>query len=105
MQGIKINVLDRGLMPGAVGAVLASASLGLADPYPIGGSISSAGKTVALHKALQQINGMAIFGLPIPVDAAGNPAQNITGQVRHPRPRNNQKARVVGDEREVLPPR
>src|SRR6266581_2630129 len=62
MQGTKINVLDRGLMPGAVGAVLASSSFGLADAYPIGGSVSSAGKTVALHKALQQINGMA-FGI------------------------------------------
>ena len=105
MQGTKINVFDRGLMPGAVGAVLASSSLGLADPYPIGGSVSSGSKTVALHKALQQINGMAIFGLPIPIEAAGNPAQNITGQVRHPRPRNDQKPSVVGDEREVLPPR
>src|SRR5437764_12657407 len=104
MQGIKINVLDRGLIPGSVRAVLASSSLGLADPYPIGGSVSSAGKTVALHKALQQINGMAIFGLPIPIEAAGNPAQNITGQVRYPRPRSDQKASVVGDEMEVLLP-
>src|SRR2546425_9226668 len=102
MQGIKVNVLERGLMPGSVGAVLASSSFGLADASPIGGSVSGAGKTVGLHKALQQINGMAILGLPITPDAVGNPAQNITGQVRHPRPRNDQKASVVGDEREVL---
>src|SRR5438270_6110545 len=106
MQGIKVNVLDGGLMPSSIRAVLSSASLGLADAHPIGSTVSSALKTVALHKALQQINGMTIFSLPITSDAMSNPAQNIAGQVRHAHPGNDQKARVVGDKMEVSrPPR
>src|SRR6266516_7517562 len=104
MQGIKVNVLDGGLMPGSVGPVLPGPALGLTYAHPVGGTVSGARKTVALHKSLQQVNGMAVFGLPITTDASGNPAQNVAGQVRHPRPGNDQKASVVGDERQLLRP-
>jgi hypothetical protein len=46
--------------------VLAAAALGLAYAPPISSLAAGAGKAVALHKGFQQINGMAIFALPIP---------------------------------------
>ena len=77
VQGVKVNVFDGGLMPGSLRPVLAGPPFGLTHAHPIGGPVSSARKTVGLHKALQQIEGMPIFGLPISAEALGNPAQNV----------------------------
>jgi hypothetical protein len=73
MQGVKVNVFDGGLVPGAVGPVLPGSTFGLAHAHPVGGLVSRARKALALHKGLQQINGMAVFSLPILTEAPGNP--------------------------------
>jgi hypothetical protein len=79
VQGIKVNVFDGRLVPGAIGPVLPGSALGLAHAHPVGGLVSCALKTVALHKGLQQINGVAVFSLPIVTEAPGNPTQNVAG--------------------------
>jgi len=105
VQGVKVNVFDGGLVPGAVGPILPRSALGLAHACPIGGLVSGAPKAVALHKGFQQIKAMAILGLPVTAKPSGNPTQNVAGQTRHPRPRHDQQTRVVGDELKVLGPR
>jgi hypothetical protein len=79
MQGVKVNVFDGGLVPISVGPILSGSAFSLAHAHPVGGSVSSARKTITLYKGLQQINGMAVFGLPIAAEALGNPAQNVAG--------------------------
>lgn len=79
MQGIEVNILNGGLVPGAVGSVLPRSAFGLAHAHPVGSPVSGAGKTVALHKGLQQENGMAILDLPIATEAPANPTQNMAG--------------------------
>jgi len=105
VQGVKVNVFDGGLVPGAVGPILPRSALGLAHACPIGGLVSGAPKAVALHKGFQQIKAMAILGPPVTAKPSGNPTQNVAGQTRHPRPRHDQQTRVVGDEMKVLGPR
>lgn len=102
MQRIEINILNGRLVPGSVGPVLPSPALGLPHACPVGGPVSGARKTVALDKALQQINAVAIFGLPIAAEAPGHSAQNIAGQLRHPDPGKDEKTGVVRDPMKVL---
>jgi len=45
--------------------IVAAAALSLSGANPIGGALTTALETISLHKGLQQVNGMAIFGLPI----------------------------------------
>ena len=102
MQGIKVNIFDGGLMPGAVGSVLPSPALGLAHTHPVGGLVSGARKTAVFHKGLKQINGMAIFALPVAAQTLGNPTQKVAAKMGHPHPGQDQKTGVVGDQMKVL---
>src|SRR6202023_2879837 len=72
MQGTKVNVFYRDLMVRTIGSVLAAAALGLAYAYPVGRLVRGGGKSVALDKSLQQINGMAILALPLVAQTLGN---------------------------------
>lgn len=65
MQGVKVKVFDGNLVPGSVESVLTAAAFGLANAHPVGGSVAGPGETVPLHKAFQQIDGMAVFNLPV----------------------------------------
>src|ERR1039457_494088 len=104
MQGVKVNVFNGQAVGLARGMVLAAAALGLAYAPPISSLVAGAGKAVALHKGFQQINGMAIFALPIPAQPLGDAAQNMASQVRHFYPRCHQEPCVIGDPRQPLGP-
>jgi hypothetical protein len=100
MQGIEIHVFNGNLLPAPLGAVLTGAALGLPDALPVGGSVAGCAKTLPLHKGLQQIDGMTVFGLPVPTQPPAQVAQNTTGQPRHAA--QHQKAGIVGQEMKVL---
>src|ERR1039457_5730048 len=99
MQGVKVNVFYGQAIGLARGMVLAAAALGLAYAPPISSLVAGAGKAVALHKGFQQINGMAIFALPIPAQPLGDAAQNMANKVRPFYPRCRQGPCVIGDRR------
>src|ERR1700687_1984283 len=99
LQRENINVFDGGGANSRIRS-LATAPLGLTNANPIGGAISGARKTLAFHKSLQQINQMAVFALPIPVQASADSPKDMTGQVAHAHPGQNQKTRVVGHVRQ-----
>lgn len=79
VQGIKVNVFDGHLIMGAIGLILTTTALGLTHTDPIGCLIGGAREAVALDEAFHQVNGMAVFALPILADAPCNPAQQMTG--------------------------
>lgn len=76
-------------MPGATGS--------LAHHLPISCPVASAGEAARINKRLQQKNGVPVFLLPIGGELPGDAPQQMTGQVGHARPRQNQQARVVGE--------
>ena len=87
-------------MPASLGPVLTGAAFSLPDALPVGGSVTGCGKTLPLHKGLQQIDGMTVFGLPVPAQAPAQVTQNTTGQPRHAP--QHQKAGIVGQEVKIL---
>ena len=101
-QRIKVNVFDRDLLVRPIGPVLAGAAFGLANAHPVGGPVTSAGKAIGLHERFQQVNGMAVFVLPVGAQTLRHPAQDVAGQMRHPNPGRNQKTGVVGEPVELL---
>ena len=104
LQGVKVNVFNGPAVSLAPGMVLAAAALGLADVPPISRLVAGAGQAVALPKGFPQINGIAIFALPIPAQPLGDAAQNMASQVRHCYPRGHQEPRVISDPRQPLGP-
>jgi hypothetical protein len=98
VQGIKINVFDRQSVGSAIRAVLSAAALGLANAPPVGSPVATAGKAVALDKGFQQIDGMAVFALPIAAQPPGDAAQQVAGQRGHSYPGQDQETRIVGDQ-------
>src|SRR6266446_9520585 len=100
VQGPDINVLDGGGEPAR--RALASPALGLAQENPIGGAVAGAGKVLPVHEGFQQPDRLPILGLPILADAPAGLAQNMTGQMRHPDPGKDEKARVVDDQPQLM---
>ena len=98
-QRIEINVFDRHLHAGV--PILARPPRRRSHPLPVGRTIHRAPETLPFDKGLQQHDRMPIFGLPVPRDPARHLAQDPTAQMRHSSPRANQKARVVGHQRQV----
>jgi len=87
-------------MPASLGPVLTGAAFSLPDALPVGGSVTGCGKTLPLHKGFQQIDGVTVFGLPVPAQAPAQVTQNTTGQPRHAP--QHQKAGIVGQEVKIL---
>src|SRR5208283_3363629 len=75
-----------------------------AHPPPVGGLVATAGEAAHLDEGLQQIEGMAIFALPVAADTPGDAAQQMAGQMRYPHPGGDQKASVVGNQMQALTP-
>jgi len=94
--GDQHQVFAGNLMPGSIGPILAGAAFGLTDAHPVGGPVRGPRKTVALHEGFQQVNGVAIFALPVSAQTSANPAQDVAGQMGHPYPRKDQKPGGVG---------
>jgi len=92
MQGVKVNVLEGSLLVLALHGVLPGTALGLSHPQPVGGLIRGAGEVIALDEGFEQINGMAVFALPVGAQTTGNPAENmvsyylVCGQDRRSQP-------------------
>jgi hypothetical protein len=67
----------------------------LADQLPVGGPIADTAIAAAIDQALQAIEGVAILGHPIGLDAPRDSREQMTGQVRNPNPGQDEKSRVV----------
>ena len=67
-------------------AVVARAAFGLPRQDPVGGPVANATKPRAVHKGLQQVNGVAILPRPVRAEAAQYFGKNMTGQVRYLHP-------------------
>jgi len=102
VQGIKINVLEGQPEGPSVRAVLAAAAFGLANAPPVGGPVASAGKAVLLDEGFQQVEGMAVFALPIAAHPPSDAAQQMAGQRRHADPGWDQETSIVGDQMKTL---
>src|ERR1039457_1769632 len=77
--------------------ILARSSAGLSHSNPVGCLVSGAPETVRLHKGLQQVKPMVVARLPVGIDAPNDLRKEVTGQVPHLHPRQNEKTAVVGD--------
>src|SRR6266571_5985034 len=99
LEGIHKNILHWRLE--LVSAVLPGASLSLADVKPIGGPITTTSEPLPLDKRFQQHYRMAVMRLPIASHTARHPAQNVTGQLRHAYPGQDQKPTIVDDPAQV----
>ena len=84
-QRLDKDILDWNAQ-GAV-AVLAAASLGLADAYPVGGAVASASKAFSIDKSLNEVNGVPVLGLPVRAETAGKTREHVRGQMRNADPR------------------
>ena len=84
--------------------VIAAAPGGSADMPPAGSSITGAPKAVPLHKGLQKVNRVAVLLPPVLRQGSAGPGQQMTGQIGHAHPGQDQKARVVAQQPEVALP-
>lgn len=99
-ERIHIDILDRNVEGGV--SILPAAALGLTDADPVGGFITGSLETVTFHKGFQEVKRVPVFGLPIGSDAAGDPRENMAGQVWNFDPGQNEIAAVVGDPGQAL---
>ena len=84
-QRVEIDVFDRhAQLPGTI---LPAAALGLACASPIGRSIASPLEALPIDKGFDQMDGVAVSGLPIVGQPPRNASQDMAGQVRHLDPR------------------
>ena len=74
VQRVKVDILEGGLAPLAVGRVLAGAAFGLPDPLPVGGTVAGARKSIPLHEGFQQKDRMRVLALPVGPDLPDHPA-------------------------------
>lgn len=75
---------------------VATAPIGLTDTDPVACPITDAPKAITFHKGFQKINGVAVFLCPIRTDTLGDSSQDVTGQVWHYKPGQNQKSHIIG---------
>ena len=76
---------------------LSAAALGKSHTDPVGRPVGGAAEAAALDECFEQVDGMAVLGRPVPRNAPGDRAQNVTGQLRNPDPRQDEEAGIVGD--------
>src|SRR5580765_85319 len=80
--------------------VLAAAG-GSPQQDPVGGAITGSAKAFRIDEGLDEPDRVLIHSLPIARQRCSNAAEYVRGQVRHLDPRQDQKARVVGDQSDV----
>ena len=85
--------------------VVAATPLGGAEGHPVGRPVAGSPEAAAIHEGFQRINRMAILALPVGANLSADRPEQVAGQVRHRDPGQDQKARVVGQAREVVFPR
>jgi len=99
-EGIEVDIFDRNRQ-GAV-AVLPAATFCLASADPVGGAVAGALEAGAVHEGFDQVDGMAVLGLPIVCEAAGQAGEEVGGQVGDADPGEDEEPDVVGDPRKAL---
>ena len=85
-------------------AVLSTASLSLADAGPVRSAVAGALETGTVDEGLDQVDGVAILGLPIGREAAGKTCEHVRGQMWNANPGEYKEADVVGNPRKALGP-
>src|ERR1700751_4378494 len=101
-QRVEVNVLERHLQ--AMLSVGPAAPAALAHALPIGRTVADSGKAFSLHKGLREAWHDRVLALPIPSQAAQQPAQNVTGQMGNLHVWQDQKAGVIDHRPEMLAP-
>src|ERR1700732_881665 len=76
-QPVEINCFGRHAQSPV--AVVAAATARLANTTPVGRLITGAAKTSQLHKALQPIQAVSVFLLPVRIDSPRHQSQQMTG--------------------------
>ena len=75
--------------------VIAGTAPGLTGEDPVCRPVTDAPEQGAVDKGFEQIDGMSILLFPVSADAAGNPGEDMTGQMGNPDPGQDEKAHVV----------
>lgn len=83
-------------------AVLSGAACGASDDLPVGRQVAGCPKTIFLNERFQESHRMAILPPPVGADPAGDPSQDVAGQMRHLRPGQEEEADVVCDPTQPL---
>ena len=75
------------------------------NQLPVGRAITRSAKTRSVHEGFQQVDGMRVEPLPVLRNKLRHASQNVRSEMIHSHPRQNQKARIVGQQVHVAPPR
>ena len=90
---------------GAVGLVIFAAASSVPEQYPVGRTITSPTKARGIDEGLRKVNRVAVHAFPIIGKSRRHTSQNVRRQMENPDPGQNQKARIVGNEADIAPPR
>ena len=100
-QRIAQHILQRAGDP--LGLFLDPAPGGLAQVDPVGRPVACALEALAIHEGLQVMDRVTVELLPVGADPAGDAAQDMAGQMRNLDPGQDEEARVICQEMEMLP--
>jgi ATP-dependent exoDNAse (exonuclease V) alpha subunit len=84
---------------------LLAAARCFAQQHPVGCAVTGSAESFRIDERFQEVNRMAVRLLPIVGDPRRHAAENMRCQMLDAYPRENQKARVVGEESDVASPR
>jgi len=94
------HVLDRAVR--LAGLIVLASSRGAAQIDPVGGAITGAAEATAVDEGLQEVDRMSVDPRPVLREPTCHAPQKVGGQMRDLHPRQNQIAKVVGNEPNVL---
>jgi|HubBroStandDraft_1064217.scaffolds.fasta_scaffold91430_3 hypothetical protein len=97
------DFLDRAVW--FVGVVVFAAPGSEPEQLPVSRAVAGAAKTLGIDERFCELHRMVVNPFPVVGQRAGHLSQNVRRQMRHAHPRQNQEARVIGDETDVAPPR
>ena len=102
-QRVAQDLFNRAVRP--AGLIVLTPARGSPQQHPVGGPVTRAAKTFRIDEGLQKIDRVPIGTFPVWRQPASHAAEDVRGQVRRRHPGQNQKARVIGEETDVAPPR
>ena len=97
------DFLDRAIR--LIGLVVFAAPGGEPEQLPVRRPVTGSAKTAGIDEGFREVNRMAVHPFPVVGQSAGHLPQNVRRQMRNLDPGQDQKARVIGDEADVAPPR
>src|SRR5664279_1100518 len=95
-------LFDRPVRP--MRLIVFAATCGSSQHHPVRRPITGPAESFRVDEGFQKIDRVPVDALPILRDLPGHAAEDVRCQVRDSNPRQNQKARVVGEEADVAPP-